>query len=298
MSDDFSMYPKEHPYHWSVIGSMADLSAASLDDVKGFFRQYYAPNNAVLVLSGDYDEKQARGWIEKYFGPIAKGADITRPNPAQPKLSGEIRKTFEDAVPLPRLGMAWHSVPRFSQDAAALGILSSILVSGRGSRLQSNLVFGKEIAQSIGAFNDAKEIAGLFQITTTAKPGKSLDEIEKEINVQIERLKNEPPTQQEMTRAFNIIESRSIFSLQTVLAKGEQMSNYAGYLNKPDHFQTDLDRFRKVTAADLNRVANKYLTPDKMAIVIVGDRTAVEPGLKQLDYPITILDTEGNPIRQ
>ena len=263
------MYPENHPYHWSIIGSMADLSAASLDDVKGFFRQYYAPNNAVLVLSGDYDEKQACGWIEKYFGALAKGADITRPNPAQPKLSGEIRKAFEDSVPLPRLVMAWHSVPRFSQDAAALGILSSILVSGRGSRLQSNLVFGKEIAQSVGSFNDAKEIAGLFQITTTAKPGKSLDEIEKEINIQIERLKNEPPTQQEMTRAFNIIESRTIFSLQTVLGKGEQMSNYAGYLNKPDYFQTDLDRFRKVTAADVRRVANTYLTNNRLVMTYV-----------------------------
>ena len=110
------MYPEGHPYHWTTIGSMEDLSAASMDDVKAFFRQYYVPNNAILVLAGDFDEKQTKKWIEKYFGPIAKGAEISRPNPAQPKLSGEIRKTYEDAVPLQRVSMVWHSVPHICRD--------------------------------------------------------------------------------------------------------------------------------------------------------------------------------------
>ncbi len=263
------MYPEGHPYHWSVIGSMADLSAASMDDVKGFFRQYYAPNNAVLVLSGDYDEKQARGWIEKYFGPIAKGAGISRPNPAQSKLTGEIRKTYEDNVPLQRLFLVWHGVPQFAADDAALNMLSSILVSGRGSRLQSNLVYGKEVAQSTGAFHAANEIAGLFQITATAKPGKTLDEIEKEINTEIERLRKEPPTAEEMTRALNIRESNAVYSLQTVLGKGGQLSSYAGFLNKPDYFQTDIDRYRNVTAADIQRVANTYLNANRLVMSYV-----------------------------
>ncbi|HEX8637378.1 MAG TPA: pitrilysin family protein, partial [Pyrinomonadaceae bacterium] len=260
------IYPAEHPYHWSVIGSMADLSAASLDDVKGFFRQYYAPSNAVLVLSGDYDEKQARGWIEKYFGPIVKGADISRPNPGQPKLNGEIRKTFEDAVPLPRLSLVWHSVPQYAPDEAALNMLASILSSGRGSRLQSNLVYGKEIAQSANAFNNTKEIAGTFQVIALAKPGKTLDEIEKEINVEIERLKKEAPTAAEMSRALNIRESNAVYGLQTVLGKGAQLSDYAGYLNKPDYFQTDIERYRKVTPADVQRVANTYLTSNRLVM--------------------------------
>lgn len=263
------MYPKGHPYNWSVIGSMEDLSAASMDDVKGFFRQYYAPNNAVLVLAGDFDEKQAKQWIEKYFGPIAKGTDITRPNPPQPKLTGEIRKTYEDNVPLPRLSMVWHSVPQYSADEAALDILSGILSGGRGSRLQSNLVYGKELVQNIFASNGTSEIAGLFEITATAKPGKSLDDIEKEVNVEIERLKKEPPTTEEMTRAFNGIEASRIFRLQTVLGKGGQLSNYAGYVGKPDYFQTDLDRYRKVTPADVQRVANSYLIANRLVMSFV-----------------------------
>ena len=267
------MYPEGHPYRWSVIGSMADLSAASLDDVKSFFRQYYAPNNAVMVLSGDFDEAQARTWIDKYFGPIAKGAAITRPNPPEPKLSGEIRKVYEEpGIPLPRLTLVWHGVRQYAPDEAALDMLSSILSTGRGSRLQSTLVYGKELAQQVGAFDGTSEIAGLFQINATAKPGKSLDEIEKEINAEIERIKKEPPTAEEMTRALNIRESNAIFGLQTVFGKGAQLASYAGYLNKPNYFQADIDRYRKVTAADVQRVANQYLTASRLAMSYIPSK--------------------------
>ncbi|MGI8788811.1 MAG: M16 family metallopeptidase [Pyrinomonadaceae bacterium] len=263
------MYPEGHPYHHSVIGSMADLSAASIDDVKAFFRKYYAPNNAVLVLSGDYDEKQAKAWIEKYFGPIAKGTDINRPAPPEPKLNGEIRKTYEDVVPLPRISLVWQSVPQYAPDEAALDMLGSILSSGRGSRLQSNLVYGKELAQQIRASNSTNEIAGLFQITALAKPKKTLDEIEKEINSEIERIKKDAPTAEEMTRALNTREAAAIYSLQTVLGKGAQLSSYTGFLNKPDYFQTDLDRYRKVTPADIQRVAKQYLTDNRLVMSYV-----------------------------
>ncbi|MGI8555389.1 MAG: M16 family metallopeptidase, partial [Pyrinomonadaceae bacterium] len=269
------MYPEGHPYHHSVIGSMEDLSAASLDDVKDFFRKYYVPNNAVLVVSGDYDEKQAKNWIEKYFGPIAKGADIVRPDQPEPKLNGEIRKTYEENVPLPRLTMVWHSVPQYAPDEAALDMLGSILSSGRGSRLQSDLVYGKELAQIISAFNNTDEIAGLFQITALAKPGKPLDDIEKEINSELERLKKEPPTAEEMTRALNTREASAIYSLQTDLGKGSQISSYTGYLNKPDYFQADLDRYRKVTPADIQRVANQYLNNNRLVMDFVPGKGAM-----------------------
>ena len=263
------MYPEGHPYHWTTIGSMADLSAASMDDVKAFFRQYYVPNNAILVLAGDFDDKQAKAWIEKYFGPIPGGADIKRPNNPEPKLSGEIRKTYEDSVPLPRLSMVWHSVPQYDPDEAPLDILASILSSGRGSRLQSDLVYGKELAQNVFANDGTQEIAGMFQISALAKPGKSLDEIEKEINVQIDKIKKEPPTADEMARALNGIEAQTIFGLETDLGKGSQIASYAGYLGKPDYFQTDLDRYQKVTAADVQRVANKYLTGNRFVMSFV-----------------------------
>jgi len=171
------MYPKGHPYNWTTIGSLEDLQAASMDDVKGFFRQYYVPNNAFLVVSGDFDEKQAKAWVEKYFGGFAKGADITRPNNPIPVLDKEIRTTVEDTVPLARRSFVWHSVRAYAPDEPALDFLGFVLGSGRTSRLQSNLVYAKEMAQQIGAGNGTNEIAGTFQITATARPGKTLDDI-------------------------------------------------------------------------------------------------------------------------
>ncbi len=261
------MYPKGHPYNWTTIGSLEDLQAASLDDVKSFFRQYYTPNNTVLVLAGDFDDKQARGWIEKYFGPIARGADITRPNPALPKLEKEIRTSVDDPLaPLPRRYMVWHGVKQYAPDEAALDILGSILSAGRGSRLQSNLIFGKEIAQQVAAFNGANEIGGTFQVQATARPGKSLDDIEKEIDLEIDRIKKEAPTADELARAKNSIESQTIYGLQTVLGKGGQISTYSGYIGTPDYFQADLDRYANVTAADIQRVANTYLTANRLVM--------------------------------
>lgn len=263
------IYPKDHPYNWTTIGSLTDLSNASMDDVKAFFRQYYVPNNTSLVIAGDFDVKQAEKWVEKYFGTIPTGAQITRPAPPTPKIDGEIRKSFEDSVQLPRLYMVWHTVAANHPDEAALDMLQFVLSSGRGSRLQSNLVYGKQLAQDAFASHFSREIAGQFQVTSTARPQKSLDEIEKEINAEIERIKKEPPTAEELSRALNVIESQTIFGMQTVLGKADQMNSYATFQGKPDGFQSDLDRYRKVTPADIQRVANTYLNGNRLVMSFV-----------------------------
>ncbi len=263
------MFPPPHPYNWTTIGSLDDLTAASVDDVKAFFRQYYVPNNVSLVIAGDFDKKQAKEWVEKYFAPIKKGDDIKRPSPAAPKLNGETRKTYEDSVQLPRLYMVWETTPAYSVDEPALDILSSILSSGRGSRLQGSLVYDKQVSQDVGAFNYALEAGGMFIVQSTAKPGKSLDDIEKDINVELERLKKDAPTKEEMDRAVNSIESQSIYGMQTVLGKADQMNSYATFLDKPNYFQADLDRYSKVTAADVQKAANKFLTKDRFVMSFV-----------------------------
>lgn len=270
------MYPPDHPYHWTTIGSLDDLTAASMDDVKAFFRQYYVPNNASLVIAGDFDTKKARAWVEKYFGPIPRGAAIVRPNPPAPKIAAEIRKTFEDDIPLPRLYMTWHTVPRFAGDDIALSMLGSVLSSGRNSRLQSNLVYDKKLAQDVGAFQQSREIAGAFQVTSTASPGKSLDEIEKEVLAEIERIKKDPPTAEEMERALNQVESQAVYSLQTVFGRADQMNNYFTMRGRPDYFQQNLDEFRKVTAADVQRVAQTYLTDKKLVMSFVRRQGAAQ----------------------
>jgi zinc protease len=263
------IYPANHPYSWTTIGSLDDLTAASMDDVQDFFRRFYVPNNASLVIAGNFDEKLARQWVEKYFGPIPKGADIVGPNPAKPTINGEIRKEYEDAIRLPRRYMVWHTVPQMHPDEAALDLLSSILSAGRGSRLQSNLVYEKQLVQTIFASHPTREIGGTFSITATARPGKSLDEIEKEINSEIERIKNEPPTADELTRAKNGYESQFIFGLQTVLGKADAMNSNATFYKNPNMFQSQLDEYRKVTPQDVQRVAKEYLNGNRLVMSFV-----------------------------
>ena len=267
-----TMYPPEHPYHWEPIGSMEDLSAASLDDVKAFFRRYYVPNNASLVVSGDFDPKDARALVEKYFGPIPKGEEITRPQAAAPKLDREIREQMDDRVQLPRVYMVWHSVPQFSKDEAALDTLAAILGGGKSSRLYKSLLYDKQIAQQASAFDATSEIAGLFQIIATAKPGHTIAEIEQIVGEEIAKLKAAPPTADEMERAYNAREAGFIYGLQTVGGfggKDDQLNNYATFLGNPGFFEQDLARYRKVTAADVQRVANQYLTDKRYVLSVV-----------------------------
>ncbi|MFN6962491.1 MAG: M16 family metallopeptidase [Pyrinomonadaceae bacterium] len=263
------MYPSGHPYSWTTIGSLDDLTAASMEDVKSFFRQFYVPNNASLVIAGDFDEKQARRWVEKYFGPIRSGSNVVRPNPAAPKLDGVIRREYEDAVQLPRLYQVWHTVPMGHRDEAALDILASILSAGRGSRLQSKMVFDKQLVQDVFASHFSREIGGSFQITSTARPGKTLNEVEQEIDAEIERIKKEAPSADEVQRALNRIEAQAIFSLQTVNGKADQLNRNATFFDRPDSFQQQLDEYRRVTPADVQRVAREYLVDNHLVMNFV-----------------------------
>ncbi|HVF45632.1 MAG TPA: insulinase family protein, partial [Pyrinomonadaceae bacterium] len=271
-----AMYPEGHPYHWSPIGSMEDLSAASLEDVKAFFRRYYVPNNASLVVSGDFDPKEARALVEKYFGPVPKGEAINRPQPPLPPLDRERREQIEDRVQLPRVYISWHSVPAFSKDEAALDTLSSILGSGKSSRLYKALLYDKQIAQQVGSFDGTSEIAGLFQIVATAKPGHTPEEIQQAIDAEIEKLKTAGPTAEEIERAYNAREAGFVYGLQTVGGfggKDDQLNNYATFLNDPGYFEQDLARYRKVTAADVQRVARQYLTDKRYILSVVPRAT-------------------------
>ena len=263
------MYQSEHPYSWLTIGSMEDLTAASLDDVKNFFRAFYVPNNASLVLAGDFEPGSARKLIEKYFAPLPKGAAIERPNPPAPQLEQEIRREMPDAVALPRTYLSWHTVPEYHEDEAALDFLASILSSGRGSRLQQKLVFDRQIAQDVYAAHFCREIAGQFQIVSTSKPNVAPAEIEKIIFAEIERIKFEPPSPEEIERALNTREAAYIYSLQTVLGKADQLNNYATMRGNPNFFEQDLERFRQVTPGDVQRVAKKYLAENKLALTVL-----------------------------
>jgi predicted Zn-dependent peptidase len=272
-----AMYPEGHPYRWSVIGSMEDLSAASLDDVKAFFRRYYVPNNASLVVAGDFDPKEARAWVEKYFGPIQKGEEVVRPQVAAPRLDREVREQIDDRVQFPRLYMVWHSVPQYSKDEAALDTLAGILGGGKSGRLYRALQYGdSQIAQQLSIFNNTSELAGLMQFVAQPRPGHTLEEIERIVQSEINKIKETPPTPEEMERVYNGREASFIFGMQTVGSGGgkdDQLNSYATFLKDPGFFEKDLARYRAVTAADVQRVARQYLTDKRYVLTVVPRQT-------------------------
>jgi zinc protease len=262
-------YPKGHPYSWDVIGSMDDLSAASEEDVKNFFRLYYAPNNAYLAIVGDFDPAQAKQWVEKYFGGIPRGKEVPRPKVGTVKLEAERRLVYEDRVPLPRLYVLWPTVGVKHDDVYALQVLGSVLSGARTARLTKELVFDKQVAASVNAGQNAKEDAGEFVMIVNPRPGNSLTGLEAADDAVIARLKSTGPTADEIKAATAGIELGFLRGLESNLGKANQLLNGAGYHGDPGYFRRAYQKTRAVTADDVRRVANQYLTNGRVVLSVV-----------------------------
>jgi zinc protease len=262
-------YPPSHPYSWSVIGSMEDLSAASEEDVKSFFRLYYAPNNAILTIAGDFDPAVTKGWIAKYFSGIPRGKPVSRPAAAPVTLQSEQRLVFEDRVQVPRLYIQWPTVGEKSDDRFALQVLDAITAGPRTTRLTKALVYDQQIASAVGTSQNSSEDAGEFVLTMTPRPGHSLTEVEAAADAVIDRLKADGPTREEIQRATAGLEYDFISGLQSNLGKVFTLSNGAGYHENPAYFEIEHRKMLAVTPADVKRVANKYLTRGRVVLSIV-----------------------------
>lgn len=257
-----NLYPADHPYHWPVIGSMDDLSAATLEDVMDFFRTYYAPNNASLSIAGDVRESQVRELVQKYFADIPAGPPIPEVVMPDASLPADVPVVLEDAVQLPRLYTAWHSTQVFTDDDAALDVLASVLTDGKSSRLYKRLVYDEQIAQDVGAFQNSQELAGSFWIVATAKPDVGLDRIEAVIREEIQRLVDEGVRPEELERAVNGVETGFVRSLERVGGfggKADRLNQYHFMTGSPGYVRRDLARYHRVTAEDLVDVAGRYL---------------------------------------
>ena len=263
-----AIYPTGHPYSWSTIGSMADLSAASLEDVKDFFRTYYTPNNATIVVAGAVNVDSVRALARQMFGEIPRGPAIERPRPA-PFTLRDTTIVLEDRVQLPRVYLAWHAVPEFSADDAALDVAAYILAGARNARLTQALVFRGELATTASAFNSSKRLDGDFQVVATARPGIALDTLTRVIDAELRRLAAEPPSARELEQAKNSIEASFLNGLEFVDAKADRLNAYYYATGTPDYFQQDLDRYRRVTAADVSRVVRQYLLTGRVTLSVV-----------------------------
>ncbi len=264
------LFPAEHPYAHSVIGSMDDLSAATLDDVKQFFRTYYTPNNATLAIVGNFDPAKAKVLIQKYFGPIPAGPALERPKLLPIALDAEKRIAVSDRVPQSRVYLTFPAAAYFQPDQAELDLASSVLADGKTSRLYKSLVYEKQLCSDVNTFNFALESAGAFFVIATARPGKTLAEIETAVDAEIRKLATEGPTAGEIEAAKAKRELEFVNGLQRIGGfggKADIINTYNTFLGSPDLFGADLARFRKVTPADVKAATARYLDTQKRLVV-------------------------------
>ena len=259
---DEMLYPPEHPYHWPTIGYMPDLNAATYDDVTGFFKKYYAPNNASLVIAGDIDTEKTRKLVEKWFSEIPRGEEVKRATPPQPRLDEVKRATLEDNVQLPRRYYAWITPKVYAPGDAALDIAANILAGSKTSRLNKRLVYDLQIVQSISARQTSGDLSSSFQIVVTPKPGEDLEKIQAIIDEEIAKLQAEPPSEREVQRAKNGIESSFLFGMERVGGfggKADRLNSYYRSTGNPDYFAEDLARYMGVSPTDVQQAVVDFL---------------------------------------
>jgi zinc protease len=267
-----ALYPKSHPYSWPVIGSMADLSAASLADVQNFFKTYYAPNNATVTIAGDFDVAETKKLVAQYFGDIPRGPAIQRRTTVPPVVIP--RDTFlvlEDRVQLPRLFYTWHSVKDFAKDDAALDILAQVIANDKNSRLYKKLVYELQVAQDVEAFQDGGRLDGKFEIDVTPKPGQKTTDIDRLVQTEITNVINNGITTRELQRAQNSYKASFLNRLSSVLGKAERLNYYNYMVGNPDYVQQDAARYEHVTTADVQRAARTYLGRPKIVLTVVPE---------------------------
>jgi len=270
-----TLFPVGHPYHHEVIGSMEDLDAASEADLRDFYNRYYAPGNAVLLIAGDIDVAVTKGLIEKYFGPIAPGPAITRAAvPPIPVSQAERRLAMEANINLPRGQMVWTTVPVFTPGDAEMDMTANILGEGKSSRLYQRLVRDLKIAQSVSANHGSRLYGGSFEISYTAMQGHTLAEIERVIGEELDKLRTQPPTAEEIERARNQIKTDLVRSMEPLAGLGTRLLYYDVFAGQPEYLRRDLERYDNATGDALSGFARKILGPNARLTI------AVEPNPK------------------
>jgi zinc protease len=261
-----TLYPEGHPYHWPTIGYMPDLTAASYDDVVGFFKTFYAPSNASLVVAGDIEARSARGLVEKWFSDVKPGAAVEPPTIPGVALTSVTKKTITDRVQLPRLYLAWLTPRHYEPGDAALDVVADVLAGGKNSRLYKRLVYDMQIAQSVQAFQNSQALSSSFIIDAMPQPGHTVAELLTVIDEEIARLQKEPPTDHEVQRALNQVESSFYSRMERVGGfggKADQLNGYFVSTGDPDWFNEDLTRYRALSPSDIRAAADAFLPANR-----------------------------------
>jgi zinc protease len=264
------LFPQSHPYHADVMGSHADIQAAKLEDVRNFFKLYYAPNNASLTIVGDFDPAQAKQFVEKYFGPLKRGAPVPKIAAVTPPITSERRAVIHDQVELPRVYMAWLTSSIFKLGDADADLASEILGGGKSSRLYKKLVYEKQIALHVSASQQSLTLGSIFEIVVTARPGHTADEMEKAVDEELAAFRKNGPTAVELERARNGTETEMIQGLERLGGFGgvaDRLNEYNHYLGNPDYFPQDVHRYQSATTDSIRAFADAQLKPTARVVV-------------------------------
>jgi len=264
-----NLYPPDHPYSWPVIGSQADLEAATYDDVVDFHQRLYAPSNASLSISGDISPTEAQQLVEHWFSDVPSGPVVGPLDGPAAFLSEEKRVVHEDRVQLPRLYMCWLTPAIYTPGDAELDVAGRVLAGGKNSRLYKRLVYDLQIAQNVSASQSSAELSSEFCIITTARSGHGLSELEMVIQEELDRLKADGPEDREVQRALNQYESSSLDELESILGKANSLNNYYFRAGNPDYFTEDLSRYLALEANDIQAVLRTYLRDNGRVILSV-----------------------------
>ena len=279
-------FPPDHPFHHSLIGSMRDLDAASLEDIEQFFRTYYTPDNAVLSIAGDFEPAEARRLVERHFGPIPRGAgkpplpDMTLP----PTLGGPLREVVPDDVVLPRLFLALRS-PVFGSDAYyAASVCGAILGLKKGSRLYRRLVRERQVASEAQSFTyDLTKGSDLLVLDVTGRPETTPGQLEQAVQEEVDRLHDEGATEEEVARAVSLIETELLISLQSAGDRADKLSLFATYFDDPSLVNVQAARHRAVTVEQVNAFARERLGRNNRAsLLYVSRETTPTPAAREL----------------
>lgn len=257
-----NLFPIGHPYNTDVIGEHTDLTNSNVEDVKEFFRTYYTPNNLSLVIAGDFDPVEAKRLVEKYFGTIPPGPALDRPSKTAMTLSGEKVIEVNDRVPQERTYFGWHSPAYFDAGDAELELAATILTDGLSARLNKALLYDRQLASNVVAFQSGQPLSGYFAMWATARPGADLKQIEQIIGEEIARLAKEGPTADELNRAKTKWEFGFVSGLEAIGGfggKSDLLNQYNTFLGAPDKFEADLNRHNAVTAESMKAAVDKYL---------------------------------------
>ncbi len=259
---------KVHPYRWTTIGEMEHLDAATLEEFQAFNKKFYIPNNAVLVVAGQFDKENAKKWIKEYFGPIKKGPSVERKTYTEEPITKEFRTTWEDPnVQLPMVLATYRTPSMKTRDARVLDMISSYLSDGKSSKLYKKLVDDKKMALQVGAFNNSQEDYGMYLIYGIPMQGKTSDDLIKEIDEEIVKVQTDLISEKDYQKLQNKFENQYVNSNASVEGIASSLATYYLLYGDINLINTEIDIYRSITREEIREVAKKYLNPNQRMIL-------------------------------